>query len=307
MSRNKDWHHGVTSLFDRLRKPKPQGFLTGSSITTAPTSPADDGSGHSQGQHSSPAEPGAVEGVGSLAMSVDVAENAIEQEGEGQQLSSILLETTDAADPSEQKNFVFNNALNELLPPDIIEAMQESTKDSFMDKVKKAGASGLPIFKNVLKAIKAVSGSQPHLQLAVEGLLKVLEQFDAMKDVNEDLLFASQKMTALQRILDKYNNSDIPKFVKDRMEGVTDWIATLTESINAQKSRSWYNRLYQAEEDHKKVAGLLRSFTSVLELYMIDASITTEGTLGKIETKIDDLGTRTNVTTHLCIYIYIYL
>jgi hypothetical protein len=160
------------------------------------------------------------------------------------QLVLSVQKTTTANGPSDKKNTNFSDTVKILLPEDILEAMEEPNKESFMTKVKNAGETTWAIFKKMLKAVEAASSAHPGLEIAVKGLLKVLDQFDAssisykdlpgvpifisifkfqiMKDTQDDLFFVSQKILALHSILNRYSNLDIPEAVSKRMNGIAE-------------------------------------------------------------------------------------
>lgn len=149
------------------------------------------------------------------------------------------------------------------------------------------------VFKQVLEVAKESSDPCPPLKGALGGLLRVLEQYETMKDAKNDFSFVSQKVKALELIVTRYNAPDMPESVKDRLKGVSDWIESVTTSIEAQTQHSRPYRFFHAEEDRKMVLELLQSLTWVIDLFMLDTNIGAEKQIDQIEKKIDNLMDKT--------------
>jgi hypothetical protein len=131
----------------------------------------------------------------------------------------------------------FATILLSIVPPDVhLPNRDRQEPADIMQKLKKAGKTTWSVFKKVLEVVEEASDSCPHLQLALKGLLIVLEQVEVSvkaadsltvsptcqqmaKEVQDGFFNTSSKLVALQEILYRYRGTGR---VKERLIGLEE-------------------------------------------------------------------------------------
>lgn len=179
------------------------------------------------------------------------------------------------AERSEE--YVFSDALQSRIPPDIVDAMRTSDKESFMEKVEDAEKTTWWILVQLLSLVKAECGAHTSLQLVVGDLLQFLEWSEEDPyDPNPDLFELSQKTAVLHYILARKHNSNMSESAINHIRHLTNEIKLVTMLMHTRRAE-WnldQEDVLPSLGDYE--ADLLRSLTQSIDSFIYDPGIETD-------------------------------
>lgn len=179
------------------------------------------------------------------------------------------------AERSEE--YVFSDALQSRIPPDIVDAMRTSDKESFMEKVEDAEKTTWWILVQLLSLVKAECGAHTSLQLVVGDLLQFLEWSEEDPyDPNPDLFELSQKTAVLHYILARKHNSNMSESAINHIRHLTNEIKLVTMLMHTRRAE-WnldQEDVLPSLGDYE--ADLLRSLTQSIDSFIVSKLMRTQ-------------------------------
>jgi hypothetical protein len=138
----------------------------------------------------------------------------------------------------QNKKFVFSDALASVVPPEIVDTMENSNKELFMEKVKETRKTTWWIFMQVLSLFQIDPSAHPSVKKTTSDLFQFLERCEAsphrstfdigmlipyqiMDDAQDDLFHVTQALAALQLVLACNRESNMPELARQNLQNLT--------------------------------------------------------------------------------------